>query len=152
MEGMAPRALAPFTGVKKIYETVNFLLSKVNQSVMTQTLKSKKLSFYDADGKKLTRVFNAVEQEAANRAFNIVTQVSLRNEIKVNESWASISRCDCEEHDLVFYLFILNIDVLPIEVVHDVERGLEKTDSELAYIVPEGKKIRLVVGQNVPET
>src|SRR5215469_9421766 len=124
---------------------------------MTQALKSRSLSYFDADAQCVkSKVFSALEQEQAHKVFDTVEYILLENELKIRNKWVSIGRCDCQKHDGVVFMVEISSALLSIEIIHEIEEALEGCHAQLLFILSEHEGedtfLRLIIFQEGLDT
>ena len=90
------------------------------------TLKSRRLQYFDADLQRTkTRIFNPIEIAHADKVFETVEGILYENGYDIKNKYVSISKCHCLKHDDTRFIVEITEDVFPVELVRDIDEGLE---------------------------
>jgi hypothetical protein len=101
-----------------------------------QTLKSRRLQYFDADLQRTrTRIFNPIEIAHADKVFEKVEEVLYENGYDIKNKYVSISKCRGLKHDDTRFIVEITEDVFPVELVRDIDEGLEGLEVKFTDII-----------------
>ncbi|MGC2572219.1 MAG: hypothetical protein WA364_11965 [Candidatus Nitrosopolaris sp.] len=116
-------------------------------SEQTPTLRSRRLQYFDADLQRTrTRLFNSIEIAHADKVFEKVEQVLYENGYDIKNKYVSISKCGCLKHDDTRFIVEITEDIFPVELVRDIDEGLEELEVKFTDIIAIRDGRRLVLG------